>query len=426
MPALDLLEPDGPHQAIAALDTLPRSTRVLAEFGFSGSLAFIVDDATPPVAGPAATRSYPNDSTPRVVFRMTNVPITPGHLVGLDVTALPGGPTQWEPTTGNYEESSRGGSINMVVTYRNSDPASFVASCSISPAASQELYGAIPVDAFEAMTEHEATAVPWPQDPTAADLEALTRGGDVVVDIDVSVTGSPRLVDVAIVERPQQIVVDMASDTWPAAMYTGAGAPYPALPSDYPITQLSTTDPGGGLESLRRAVEQAGVQLGPCLMWWTSADEIEGTILDWVSYDGGTGTDEAPSKAVTTDTFRNLPFTTAPPLNELPGHQLGNYARQTTASDNFLDGRTGVLPVYFAAYASTTADGVVQARAGGDEWSAINLDITSGTFGWELTAGWIEVGTCPEDGPIGRFYARSLMAAQTTETRYAGVFFRSR
>lgn len=424
MPAMGLIEPDGPHQAIAALDTLPRSTRVLGEFGFAGALAFIVEDGDPPVAGPAATRTYPDAETARVYFRMYGVPITPGHVIGLDVVALPGGPTQWEPTTGNYEESGRGGSIDMAVTYRNGDAQTVDAACSVSPPGSEQVYGAIPVDAFDAMEVYEATAVPWAQLPSAADLEKWTRGGDVVVDIVVSVTGSPRPCDVAIVERPAQIVVDLASSTWPAAMYTAAGAAYPSLPSDYPITKLTTNDPAGGMESLRRAVEQAGVQLGPCLMWWTSAvEDGGGTALGaWVSYDGGTGDDEAPPKTISNTAFRNLPYITAPPTVGLPGYQLGGYARQVTASDDWLDGRTGVLPVYFAAYANADA-GIVQARAGDDEWSAINIVADTGSYGWKITAGWIEVGTSPEDGPVGRFYAREENG-DPCAVRYAGVFFR--
>lgn len=421
MVPLNPLEPDGPHQAMRALDTLQRSTRVLAEFGFSGSTAFIVPDGDPPVYD-AGSRIYPDDETPRVVLRLYNVPLTPGHVVGMDALALPGGPMQWEPTTGDYEESGRGGSIEMAVTYRNADMDSAEAICAISPPASQEIYGAIPVSAIAATSVHSATAYPWEQLPSAANLEKFARGGDVVVDIVVYVTGSPRVADCAVVERPSQIVVDTASSTWPAAMYVQAGQPFPELPSDYPITQLSTTDPGGGLEGLLRAVNEAGAQLGPCLMWWTSATEAASTLDDWISYDGGSGDDEAPPKTISNTAFRNLPFTTAPPLSALPGFQLGGYARQCTASDNWLDGRTGVLPVYFVAYAAAGA-GVVQARAGDDEWSAINLNFTGAMYGWEITAGWIEVGTCPEDGPMGRFYAREVFGDPCV-VRYAGVFFR--
>lgn len=424
MVPLEPLEPTGPHVAMRALDTLPSSTRVLDEFGFAGSLAFLVWDGVNPTYDDSS-RLYPDNSTPRVVVRKYGVPLTPGHVVGIDVVALPSGPTQQEPETGDYEESGRGGTVDIQVIYRNRDGQSVVATASISPPPSVQVYGAIPASAMHAMTTHTATAYPWAGLPSAVDLEKWTRGGDVTVEYVVSYTGSPRVLDGAVVERPAQIVVDTASPTWPAAMYTGNGAPYPTLPSDYPITQLTSSDPGGGLEGLRRAVEQAGVQLGPCLMWWTSATEGADTLGDWVSYDGGSGDDEAPAATVTTNAYRNLPFTTAPVLAELPGYQLGGYARQATASNDWLDGRTGVLPVYFVAYANAFS-GVVQARAGTTEWSAVNLDFSGSTWGWEITAGWIEVGTCPEDGPVGRFFAKGATDPDQVHVRYAGVFFRPR
>jgi hypothetical protein len=420
MPALTLLEPDGPHQAQAALDTLPRACRVLAATGLYGSPTFTVLDGDDPVY--VGARKYPDEETERVVLRMSSVPITPGHVLELRVLALPGGPMQHETGTNDFIEGGRGGSVVLTVTYANADPSSVIVTTSVSPPPSEAIYGAEPASGHDALSWHTAIAFPWAALPSAVDLEQWTRGGDVTVSFAVSYVGSPRVVDLQVVERPAEIVVDIASSEWPTAMYTGAGEPYPVLPSDYPITRISTADPGGGLDAVRRALEQHGAQLGPCLAWWTSAREKASTIMTWISYDGGTGDDEAPPVTGTSTDFRNIPYSTAPPLPQLPGFLLGGYARQARDGAAWFDEGTGVLPVWLVAYGKGDTNGSVQFRAGDDEWAAINVPLAVG-YAWAVVPGWTEVGIGPEDAPIGRFFG-IVTGVATWSVRDAGVFMR--
>jgi hypothetical protein len=421
MTALAVIEPDGPHQAMAALDTLGTSCRVLAGTGMYGCSTFTTPDGEPAEYS-GSPRIYFDEVTPRIGPRMYNVPLTPGHVVELRVLALPSGPTQLDQGTNDFIESGRGGTITMEVTYTNAALDTVTKTVSVSPPASVALYGAEPASCHSALSWHAAVALPWKNVPSAADIEKWSMATATIV---ISYEGSPRVVDLAVVERPSQIVVDVESSLWPTAMYTQAGQPYAELPSDYPISRLSTLDAGGGLEAIHRALEQHGKQLGPCLAWWSAAREEYGTLMDWISYGGGTGDDEAPAVTGNSTAFRNIPYSTAPPLSGLPGFMLGGYARQARDGNAWFDGRTGVLPVWLVAYSNCTANTRFQFRAGDDEWSAVNVIGSATGFGWTIAPGWIEVGVGPEDAPIGRFYAKDSGAA-TWEVRAAGCFMRKR
>ncbi len=423
MPALGMLEPNAPHQAQRSLDTLVSSCRVLGAWGLQGSAKFSVLDGVAPVYDPG-DRKYPDESTARVVLRLYNVPITPGHVVCLDVVALPGGPTQWQPVTNEWAESSRGGHVTATVTYRNGDAQSVIAAATVTPSSSKRVYGAEPASAHVALEEYSAAANPFGMVPSAIDREKFARGGDVVVDVVVTYTGSPRVVDFAVVERPAAMVVDTTSSEWPSAMYAAGGSPYEQLPSEYPVEQLSSTDPGGGLEAIRRALEQHGLQLGPCLAWQSSGRESATNMLAWLDYDDGTGDDEAPAVSSASSSYVFLPYLAGLASTQFPGHQLGHYARQARDSDEFLDGRTGVLPVWAVVYAKATA-GVFKWQAGMNEWSAITLPVTGLTWGWTIRPGWIETGISPEDAPVARLLGKDTGGA-TWYWRYGGLFMRQR
>jgi hypothetical protein len=423
MPALGMLEADAPHQAQRSLDTLVSSCRVLGAWGLQGSAKFSVLDGDAPVYNPG-DRKYPDADTPRVVLRLYSIPITPGHVVGLDVVALPSGPTQYQPSTNDWKESGRGGDVRATVTYRNGDAQSVSATAVVTPTASDRIYGAEPANGHAALETYSATANPFGVVPSAVDREKFARGGDVVVDVVVTYTGSVRVVDFAIVERPSAIVVDTTSSEWPSNMYSAGGSAYEELPSEYPVTQLTTTDPGGGLEACRRALEQHGLQLGPCLAWQSSGREATGNMLTWLDYDDGTGDDEAPALSSSSSSYVVMPYLAPLSSAQFPGFPLGGYARQARDSDEFLDGCTGVLPVWAVVYARATA-GVFKWQAGMNEWSAITLPVTGLTWGWTIRPGWIETGISPEDAPLARLLGKDTGGA-TWYWRYGGLFHRQR
>lgn len=421
MVAGNALEPDGPHQAQADLDTLIVSSRVLAEFGLRGSYTFTIPDGDNP---DGVDRIYPDETSEWASgVRLSDFEITPGHVIALEVMAVPSGPVQKLVASNDYLEAGRGGAILMSVTYTNTDAETTTVGVSISPPVSAEVFGAEPPSCHDAISEHLRIAFPWAALPSAVELQRWTRGR-VTVDVEVSFVGSPRVVHGAVVEVPAQIVVDNDDAEWPTAMYADGGGPYPELPHDFPVTQLSATDPGGGIVAIRRALEQHGAQLGPCLAYWHAGYEDAGTLPSWISTDEGTGDDEPPPATTTSTSPRNLPFTSSAAASTLPGHTLGGYARSARDCDEWFDSRTGVLPVWFAVYGYGATTGRFQFRAGNDEWAAVNIANTSVTdFSWMLVPGWIEVGISPEDAPLGRFYFWDTAGA-SCQARAAAAFYR--
>src|SRR5690606_19275897 len=132
---------------------------------------------------------------------------------------------------------------------------------------------------------------------------------------------------------PHSIVVDTADSRWPAALYTANGQPYAQLPSDYPIEQLSATDPGGGTNSIRRALASFGRELGPVLFGWSSACEHLGDLDDWIGYDTGSGDDEAPAASMTGTTLTELLHGNTSASANLFGWATGHYARDVDHGD---------------------------------------------------------------------------------------------
>jgi hypothetical protein len=424
MPAQAMLEPVGPHQAQRALDTLVSSCRVLGTWGLQGSGMFSIPAAATPTYE-TDPRIYPDDSTARVVLRLYRIPLTPGHVVGLDVLALPSGPTQYSPETGQWDENGRGGHVTITVTYRNADADTATGSASVTPTGSDRVFGAEPALALGALESYAVTTTPFGLIASAANREKFARGIGVLVDVVVSYTGSVRIADFAVVERPSAMIVDTTSDEWPSNMYASSGTPYADLPSEYPVEQLTTSDPGGGLEAIRRALEQHGQQLGPCLAWQSSGRE-GADILTWLGYDDGTGDDEAPAINSSSTSYVVLPYGAALASTHFPGFQLGGYARQARDGDVFFDARTGVLPVWAVVYGRGD-NATFKWQTGLTEWSAVTLPFASGSFGWVIRPGWVEVGTAPDDAPVARLLTKdNQIGGVIAGWRYAGLFFRPR
>jgi hypothetical protein len=423
---LQATSPDVPHDVLRGLDTLHgASSRVLLELGLRGGDRFLVRTGVDPTD---TVRTYPDKTTPRVVARASAIPLTPGHFVGVDVAALPSGPTQYTPGPSSFLPDGAGGRVEVEVTYTNGDAQTVTTTVTISLEPSVELYAAEPPNPWASMLYRSATAIPdGPLEPTASWWERWTRGGDVTVSFVVSYIGSPRVVDLVVVERPSVIFVESTSDRWPTAVYAQGGQPLATPPSDYPIEQVTGTDPAGGTASIRRALYAHGRELGPVLVGYSCATEHVGDLDDWVSYDTGTGDDEAPPATATgtTETLVGFELLSGTGV-EMPAWIVGHYARQVDHGDDFLDGRTGVLPVWVAAYCRVSGDTGTFRAVTGEGWSEIAFLVTSTTWGWTYTPGWLEVGTGPEDAPALRLWRVNGDAAEDTEIRYWGIFARVR
>lgn len=415
------------HDSMRALDTLVGSgERVLLEFGLRGGNKFLIPSGTNPDSG---SRVYPDKDTPRVVGRLDSVILTPGHFIGVEILALPSGPLQVEitDTPPDFDDDGAGGQVEIEVTYVNSDAQTVTCKAAVDLAASDQLYAAEPPNAYYAMINKKATAIPVPFIPSADHWQKWTRGFDVKASVVVRYIGSPRVIDGVIVEHKNTIVVDQADTRWPSAMYTHAGAPYIAHPGDYPVTQLNASDPGGSVAAIRRALHSHGRALGPFLFDWTSATEHIGDIEDWVSYFDGSGDDEAPAASMTGTTPTLLPWGLTSESANNPGWSTACYARQVDHGDRFFDGRTGVLPVWFTAYVKVSAGtGTYRMRTGiSPAWSEIYFTTTNTSWHWKLEPGWLEVGTGPEDAPLARLWVNNS-GANTCYVRDVAVFMQVR
>lgn len=420
---LQATSPAVAHKSLRPLDSLPTSgRRVLLELGLRGGDKFLVLNGVDPNS---PSRIYPDKSSPRVAGRLHNVSLTPGHLVALEVVAVPSGPCQRDEVA-LFVPDGAGGSIEVEVTYANGDGQSVTCQAAVDLAASQLPRSAESPAGYYSLIVSQAVAIPTPLIPSAEHWQKWTRGGDVTASAVVRYVGSPRPVDVVLVEVPHSIVVDTSDSRWPAAMYSANGQPYAQPPSDYPIEQLSATDPGGGTRSIRRALRSFGRELGPCLFGWSSAAEHVGDLDDWISYDTGSGDDEAPPASVTGTTLAEVMFGGEKSSSNLFGWSTGNYARDVDHGDAFLDGRTGVLPVWVAAYCRVSGGtGTYRLRTDDVGWSEIVWSTTATSWTWVLTPGWLEVGTGPEDAPPARLWA-SNSGANDTQIRDLIVFKRVR
>lgn len=416
-----------PHDGLRALDTLPGSGhRTIFEYGLRGGDSFLVLNGEPADVHPGV-RMYPDTDTPRIVGRMIGVPMTPGHFLGIDLVALPSGPTQRDDGSSGYEEDGRGGSVRLEVTYSNGVD-TVNSSCELAVVGSEETEAAEPAAAHESLLTSSATAIPWGLDPDADHAEKFSRGNDVTASWVLKIFGSLRPVDLVVVERGVGITVDQASAKWPTAMYAEAGQAYEEIPSDYPIEQLTSTDPGAGTNSIRRALLEHGRQLGPMIAWWGSGTEHAHSLFEWIDYDGGSGDNEAPPVEAEGTAELQVPYL-VPADPRFPGWCAAHYARQVDHGDEWLDGRTGVLPVWVALYVRGDAAeySIKSGDPMGEEWSAIELSTTAGTWEWVLEPGWLEVGTGPEDSPVVRLYGREttlLPGSLGWLVRYLGVFMR--
>lgn len=407
------------HQTLAGLDTLPPSgERVLLEFGLKGGDSFLIPNG---VAYGGVTQIYPDRTTPRVVARLSSVNMTPGHFVFVHLIALPSGPASIQ-AGGPYNYDGAGGLVRVEVTYTNSDAQTIDVSFDIDIPASQLLYAAEPTAAHFNIIEREGVALPTPLVPAAIEWQKWTRDELVLADIVVSYIGAPRVIDGVVSEIPHSIVVDRADALWPTCMYTVSGQPYQQLPSDYPIEQLSSTDPAGGFNSIRRALV-GHRKFGPFLFGWTSAIEHSGDINDWVSYNGATGDDEAPAVFSTGTTPTVLPFGATTPSDQLTGWPTGHYATLMDHGDHFLDGRVAVLPVWVYARCRVSAGTGTYQLITNPGWSEIRWTTTSTTWTDVLVDGWLETGIGPENDKPARLWT-SNSGANNTYIRDLACWYR--
>lgn len=407
---LDTPKAEQLHEALLALDSvLGSGRRVLLDASLAGATRFLVEDNLDTTS---ATRIYPDRTTPRVVARARGVPLTPGHVVALELLGLPSGPTQQGAVFMGFSLDSVLGSVALEVTY-HAGAISKTVSVELELAPSEvEPHAGEPGDVWGSLLELDALALPELVD--AGDSAWATWAGPgVTVDLVLRYSGSPRVVDCHVAERPLRAAVDPTDDRWPAAMYTEieqqtAGSPLGSYPSEWPTTRLTDDDPGCGTVAMLEGIRALG-RLGPVLFSWTSHREGQ-ALADIVSYSDGSGDDEAPPLAFEGDEWTLL----QPPIqmsgsSALPGWPLGNFARDAVHAGEVLDGRAGVVPVWLAIYwrASPGVTAQLELRAASWSWSTMHAETSDDAWAWSIVPGWLEAGLGPHAPIIARAYVRT-------------------
>lgn len=422
---------DAAHEPQASLDSITASgERVIFHWGLGVCPEWLVPDGVDPAGGGA--RVYPDNETPRVLARGEQLLMTAGCVLGLRVVAVPSGPTQTSDGFAGFESGGGAGRVELAVTYSNSDGDTVTVLAAVEIQASDEVYSAEPEALHEALQLEQAAAVPVAEQDAA--LQALyARGLDVLSTWEMRVTGSPRLVDAAVVELTRQVLVEQDSSNYPSAMYTEAGQTYEQLPSDYPIERLSLADQGGGTLAIRAALLEHGRALGPAIATWSSGDECSAPLSEWIDYDAGTGDGDPPPYATFGLTRVQVPYG-SPAEARFPAMQTGSYARGVPQGDDWSEA-TGVIPVITVWRVRGT--NAVFELCGGDPtsevWACLDLSVsTDDVWVTRVVPGWLEVGEAPDRAPPLRIFARQSAIPAIglpdfgAQVRYVGVYFRRR
>lgn len=393
-----------PHAVQLGADSQPGTAqRVLGHVSLSGATHWLVPDGD---ATTSASRVYPDKSTPRTLSRASSLPLSPGCLVGIHVVAAPSGPCQRSDGEGGFEEDASVGIVRARVTYREPLGTTIEAEAVVAIPPSGEALNAEPSDVFTSLLLLEALAEPEIADDDLA-AWSLWLGVDVVADIELELVGSPRPVDIAIVEVARAVVVpNTIADPWPVAMYCDEnGTPFEQPATTWPLVSLDASlDKSLGVLALAEAIASHGDRLGPVLWWWSAGEGAEGTgtLADWIA-DGG-----APPLVLDANVWLHVATGEWSESDQMPGALAASHASAVVRSgEEALGLRTGTLPVWIAARFRVAGTGSAELRVSTSDWDAYVLTRSSMSFGWAVAAGHIEVGASPETATTLRAYMRS-------------------
>lgn len=405
--ALELIDIDTPHDTLLALDTFVASRRVLARLGLDGGKRFVVPDGTSPTSG---SQVYPDNTTPRVALRLEHVELTPGSLVRMDVLWAPAGPTQRSDGGGGWELDEVAGSVRATITYRSPDAEENEAIITLEAEPSEEPNGAEPGNVIGSLARATKLAVPTIIDDDPAEWSKWTRPG-VECDVVLEVIGSPRIVDVALVEQPWSTTSELA-DEWAGPLYgDDDGNPHPQPIHEWPQTQASTDDRGDGIVAIAEAIATHGDQLGPVLVAWSSANEGD-SLADWQ-------TDDEAVPFIATGTSQQQLVSGEELSSTSSAWATGSHGAPLVQSgDDALARRTAVLPVWIWAYMRVAGTGTGYLRVATSDWDSYTLETTSLAWEAKRVPGWLEVGTAPEDQRQLRAHAYASVGGLDVETRY--------
>lgn len=392
---------------------LSHGRRVLLHVGLHGSDEWHVSDD--PVGGVLA---HPHPTNARIVARLPAVTLTPGCFVRLIVAASPSGMTA---TSGPTAEGASG-AVRLSCAWDNglSTPTT-TTSITIPP--STEPDGAQPSGpggAWSHMHRRRSPLITPANLASIANLAAWSEG--VTVSMTLSFVGSPRAVDVVVVEEPFAYARDVSSGVWAIPLHAdGSGANLGQLPGTWPVIARSAADVGAGAEVLTDAARRLSQKIGPVL-WSHTA---------WAESEGDFSSSEVVARTITATTWTEL---VSPPAAiydaDAAGWSLsaGANARRVQESEAtaVLRDNTNAVPIRCYVYGRmTTAGPTARVRFESGEESVAEVAISAGTsFAWHSAPGTLRCGLGAQDPSVGQ--VRAKVSSGTFEWRYLVVVFEGR
>lgn len=368
------------------------SRRIVCAGGVGSSESWRTPDADPEDTG----GTHPTPTTRRRIAA-GSCDLTPGCFLKLLAVAVPSGQTQITGTTPGGAQ----GRIEVDVTWTDST-GTVSTTHGVQLQASAATYGAAPSVWWEGLYAYSLAEIV----PTVlVNTGTLRRWCQHVhVDVEVFAVAGARVIDAVVFEDPTAVAFEADDDgeQWTSHLLGGGSPDGPGLPLTYPFQRFSETtpdgDPRGGTLHLLDVHHGQHSRLGPILFSWSGHEESTGTEYATVS-----STSYSPIDGGGATTYDRTE----------PGVHVGTggYARRVSAnSRHVLRNRRTAIPVIVRVLASSSS-GVSEVRVQTEDWSFIDVTVATGGMAWHVAAGWLEVGTTPDQERITALLARNSIGS---------------
>lgn len=359
------------------------TVRTLLSIGMHGaeSMQIPSDDL------PTEDQVYPLKTRETVVCRRPPIRLTPGCFPTVRGLALPSGPcSKFFFAIDKWVYDGSYGQIKLSADYDNGVDTSTVEQIIDIPSSDN-------ADNKETTSAGAAWAefIPFECELIPGFVASQYMDG-ATVEITVSYLGAPRVVDLGIYELAIQYSRNTATDPdeWINPIVDTA-----ALPSQYPIEELSSTDPFYGSKLLADAAARQQRELGPLLMEWSA----------WSETDVSVTAAECPGINITSTSFVDLRNTSLTGwASTHPGWSVssGGSAQQFNTSNHLVEMRAldAVVPVRCWVWGSRSVSGTSVVRFQTQLYSICEVLITSSTAQWWSATGHLRCGIGAEDASV--------------------------
>lgn len=395
---------------------LSHGRRVLLQVGLHGCDDWHVSDAAV-----GMVLAHPHPDTERVVARLPALRLTPGHFPRLYVVGNPSGMTS---TPGPVTATGAKGIVRLACTFDNGiDNPTITKSVAIP--GSTEPNAARPSGpggAWSHLYRRRSTIFEPANLALPANLAAWSEA--FTCSMVLRYVGSPRAVDVVVVEEPVAYARNIASGDWMAPLHSNAvGENAGQLAGPWPVTRRSTADVGGGVEVLTDAARRLSQTIGPVL--WSATT--------WSEADGDFSSTEVAGRGITSSSWTELISDTTTAYSTTgAGWSLSSGANgrrvQESEATAVLRDRTNAVPVQCLVYGRmTTAGPTARVRFEAGPESIAEVSIPAGTsWAWHAAPGALRCGLGAQDPSVGQVRAKVSGAGATFEWRYLLVLFDGR